>query len=58
MTEENKSYCFACGELIKSSSILICLECLDDETNRFFKLATDSEFQDLESDNEHQQEKS
>lgn len=57
MTEENKSYCFACGELIKSSSILICLECLDDETNKFFKLALDSDLLDLEEE-ENDQEKS
>lgn len=36
---ERKSHCLACGNELRTHSILICAECLDDECSEFLKLA-------------------
>jgi hypothetical protein len=38
-TSEKQTYCVACGNELRSYSILVCTECLDDECNEFLKLA-------------------
>ena len=37
--EEKSTLCLACGSELRSFSILICAECLDDECGEFMKLA-------------------
>lgn len=37
------SHCYACGEELHLSSILICAECLHDECDEFVKATTSTE---------------
>jgi len=37
--DENQPICLACGSELRSFSILICAECLEDECDEFLKLA-------------------
>lgn len=41
--EDKGTYCFACGNELRSFSILICAECLDDECGEFMKMAETAE---------------
>lgn len=42
-SEARKSYCMACGSVLKRYSVLVCPECLDDECDQFLELAGDEE---------------
>lgn len=51
---KNNSFCLGCGSPIKSYSILICTECLDDECNKFAKFAEFEEEENNDSTYEEQ----
>ncbi|HVI40813.1 MAG TPA: hypothetical protein VM577_09145 [Anaerovoracaceae bacterium] len=36
---EKKSHCLACGGELRRHNILVCAECLDDECDKFMKIA-------------------
>lgn len=49
--QKQVSYCSACGEEKRHSSILICADCLNDECKKFSSLFERSEISEEEDEN-------
>ena len=48
MLESRRSICYGCGGPIHNYSMLICLECLDDECQEFENLTSSNEELEIE----------
>lgn len=48
MSNSSKSRCYGCGEQLRSATLLVCADCLGEESQIFLNLASEEDVIDLE----------